>query len=112
VLQGRLAPDSIALRAITSRYSNKYSAPKIAPKSATCIVSKMSTVTEIEHAIEKLTPAEQHELVHRLEERLADEETPEMLSALDVGIRSLQQNGARVVTRHELGQKIRKWSGV
>jgi hypothetical protein len=71
----------------------------------------MSNVTEIEVAIEKLTSAEQRELVRRLEDRLASEESPEMLAALDEGIRSLEQQGARKTTRQELEQKVRQWSG-
>ena len=72
----------------------------------------MSTVTEIEGAIAKLTPSEQREIARWLEDRLVVEESPEMLAALDVGIRSLEQNGARPVSRAELEQKIRQWAGV
>ena len=68
----------------------------------------MSTVTEIEGAIAKLTPMEQREIALWLEERLVADESPEMLAALDVGIRSLAQNGARPVTRPEFEQKIRR----
>lgn len=71
----------------------------------------MSTVTEIEGAIAKLSPAEQREIVLWLEDRLVAEESPEMLAALDVGIRSLAQNGARPVSRAEFEQKIRQWAG-
>jgi hypothetical protein len=72
----------------------------------------MSTVTEIEGAIAKLTPTEQREIALWLEERLVTDESPEMLAALDVGIRSLEQNGSRLITRPELEQKIRQWAGV
>ncbi len=71
----------------------------------------MSTVTEIEAALEKLPPTQQREIVRWLEERLLNEESPEMLAALDVGIRSLEAGGARVVTRAELEQKVRQWAG-
>ena len=72
----------------------------------------MSTVTEIEGAIAKLNPTEQREIAVWLEERLVTGESPEMLAALDVGIRSLEQNGARPINRPELEQKIRQWAGV
>ena len=71
----------------------------------------MSTVTEIEAALEKLLPAEQRQIIHWLEERLSGEESPEMLAALDEGIRSLEANGTREFTRVELEQKVRRWAG-
>jgi hypothetical protein len=72
----------------------------------------MSNVTEIEAAIEKLPAAEQRELARWLGDRLLQEESPEMLAALDEGIRSLEEKGAREYTRLELEQKVRRWSGV
>jgi hypothetical protein len=72
----------------------------------------MSTVTEIEAAIERLAAAEQRELARWLGERLLQEESPEMLAALDDGIRSLEEKGAREFTRAELEQKVRRWAGV
>lgn len=71
----------------------------------------MSTVTEIETAIEKLSVAEQRAIAFHLGELLVAEESPDMLAALDAGIRSLEQNGARSVTCEELEQKVRQWSG-
>ena len=72
----------------------------------------MSTVAEIEAAIEKLPAAEQRELARRLDERLLQEESPEMLAALDEGIRSLEEKGSREFSRLELEQKVRRWAGV
>jgi peptidoglycan/xylan/chitin deacetylase (PgdA/CDA1 family) len=73
----------------------------------------VSIVQEIESAIEKLPAAEQRELARWLGEHLlAEEETPEMLAAIDEGLRSLKEKGARLVTREELQEKIRQWSGV
>jgi hypothetical protein len=72
----------------------------------------MSTVTEIEAAIERLPVAEQRELALWLGDRLLQEESPEMLAALDEGIRSLEEKGAREYTRTELEQKVRRWAGV
>lgn len=71
----------------------------------------MSTVTEIEAAIEKLPLLEQQRIARWLEERLLEEETPEMLAAVDEGIRSLNEKGAQVHTRSELEQKVRRWAG-
>ena len=71
----------------------------------------MRTVTEIEAAIEKLPAAEQRELARWLEERLLQEESPEMLAALDEGIRSSKERGVREYTREELEQKVRRWAG-
>jgi hypothetical protein len=72
----------------------------------------MSTVTEIEGAIAKLSSAEQRQIALWLEDRLITDESPEMLAALDLGIRSLEQSGSRPVNRAELEQKIRQWAGV
>jgi hypothetical protein len=72
----------------------------------------MSTVPEIEAAIEKLPAAEQRELARWLEEHLLQEESPEMLAALDEGIRSAEEKGVREYTRVELEQKVRRWAGV
>ncbi len=72
----------------------------------------MSTVTEIETAIDKLSLAEQRAIAMHLGERLVSEESADMLAALDAGIRSSEQNGASPVTRQELEQKVRQWSGV
>jgi hypothetical protein len=67
----------------------------------------MSTVTEIEAAIEKLTPSEQRALADWLNSRLM-EDTPEMLAALDVGIRSLETEPG--VPLEEVRRKIAAWA--
>lgn len=77
-----------------------------------CIIfGGMSTVAEIEAAIEKLLPIQQQEIARWLEERLLQEESPEMLAALDVGIRSLEEKGGHQYTRVELEAKVRRWAG-
>jgi hypothetical protein len=38
-------------------------------------------------------------------------ETPKMLAALDEGIRSLEEAGAREYTRAELEHKVGRWAG-
>lgn len=75
-------------------------------------VADMSTVTEIEVAIEKLSLAERCEIARWLSDQLASDESPELLAAVDEGIRSLERNGAHPVSREELQQKVRQWSGV
>jgi hypothetical protein len=72
----------------------------------------MSTVTEIEVAIEKLSLAERCEIARWLSDQLASDESPELLAAVDEGIRSLEREGAQPVSREELLQKVRQWSGV
>ena len=67
----------------------------------------MSTVTEIEAAIEKLPPEEQREIADWLNSRLI-EETPEMLAALDEGIRSLETEPK--VTLEDARRKIKGWT--
>lgn len=71
----------------------------------------MSTVTEIELAIEKLSLAERCEVARWLGDQLDSDESPELLTALDEGIHSLVCEGARLVSREELPQKVRQWSG-
>lgn len=66
----------------------------------------MSTVTEIESAIETLTPAQQRELADWLAARLV-EETPEMLAAIDEADRSLATEGG--VPVEEVRRNLRQW---
>ncbi len=40
-----------------------------------------------------------------------DEESPELLAAIDAGVRSLESKGARVTTREALADKVRQWAG-
>jgi hypothetical protein len=68
----------------------------------------MSTVAEIETAIEKLPPAQMREVAGWLAERLWAEETPAMLAALDKGIRSLETEPT--VPVEEVRRKIKAWT--
>ena len=69
----------------------------------------MSTVQEIESAIEKLPAAEQRELARWLGEHLlGEEETPEMLAAIDEGLRSLKEKGT--IPLEEVRKKISQWA--
>jgi phosphoribosylaminoimidazole (AIR) synthetase len=71
------------------------------------IVDAMSTVAEIESAIEKLSVTEQRELADWLNSRLI-EDTPEMLAALDAGIRSLETEPK--VPLEDVRRKIKAWA--
>ena len=71
-------------------------------------VSGMSTVTEIEAAIEKLSPPQIRELADWLTDRLIPGATPAMLAALDAGIRSLESEPT--VPAEEISNKIKAWT--
>lgn len=67
----------------------------------------MSTVAEIEAAIEKLSPEQQREIADWLNALLV-EENPEMLAAIDEGIRSLETEPT--VPIEEVRRKIKGWA--
>lgn len=66
----------------------------------------MSTVTEIETAIEKLSPQEQRKVAAWLEEKLWPE-TPAMLAAIDEAECSLAEEGG--VSVEEVRKNLRQW---
>jgi hypothetical protein len=68
----------------------------------------MSTVTEIEAAIERLSPQQLRELTGWLADRMITGETPAMLAALDVGIRSLETEPT--VPAEDVRKKIKAWT--
>ena len=68
----------------------------------------MSTVTEIEAAIERLSPPQIRELANWLTDRLTTGETPAMLAALDAGIRSLESEPT--VPAEDVRKKIKAWT--
>lgn len=67
----------------------------------------MSTVTEVEKALETFTPEQMREVADWIAARLLPEETPEMLAAIDVGLRSLETEATLSV--EEVRQNIRAW---
>jgi hypothetical protein len=67
----------------------------------------MSTVTEVEAALEKFTPEQMREVADWLNARLMPEETPEMLAAIDEGLRSLATEPKLSV--EDVRQNIRAW---
>ncbi len=67
------------------------------------------TATEVINQLLTLPPAEVAKVRDWLTEN--DEESPELLAAIDMGLRSLDEKGARVTTRDELENKVRQWAG-
>jgi hypothetical protein len=66
----------------------------------------MSKLAEIQSAILQLDPAEREKLRHWLGETA--EEMPEMVAAIDEGLRSLKEKG--VVSLEEVRAKIPQWA--
>jgi len=68
----------------------------------------MPTVAEIEATIERFAPPQVRELADWLTDRLILGETPAMLAALDVGIKSLENEPT--VPAEDVRKKIKAWS--
>ena len=66
----------------------------------------MSTVQEIQEAILQLPPQDRESLRHWLD--ATEEETPEMLAAIDEGLRSLREKG--VIPLEQVRQDIARWA--
>ena len=69
-------------------------------------VTTMSTVQEIQDAILHLPPQDRELLRHWLDD--TEEETPEMLAAIDAGLRSLREKG--VIPLEQVRQNITAWA--
>jgi len=67
------------------------------------------TASEVIHQLESLPPDEVAKVRDWLTEH--DEESPELLAAIDAGLRSLDEKGAQVVARDQLENKVRQWAG-
>jgi hypothetical protein len=67
----------------------------------------MSTVSEVEAALEKFTPEQLKEVADWLNARLAPQETPEMLAAIDEGLRSLETEPT--LSAEDVRRNIRAW---
>ena len=67
------------------------------------------TATDVINQLLTLPPIEVAKVRDWLTEH--DEESPELLAAIDAGMRSLETKGARVTTRQELENKVRQWAG-
>lgn len=68
----------------------------------------MSTVDEIEAALDRLPPEQLRQVGDWIATRLMPETTPAMLAALDEGIRSLVNEPT--VPAEEVRKKIKEWS--
>lgn len=67
------------------------------------------TATELIKQLQTLPPDEVAKVRDWLSEHV--EESPELLAAIDQGLRSLEEKGARVTTRDELENKVQQWAG-
>lgn len=67
----------------------------------------MSTVSEVESALEKFTPEQLKEVADWLNARLVSQETPEMLAAIDDGLRSLETEPK--LSAEDVRRNIRTW---
>jgi hypothetical protein len=67
------------------------------------------TATDVINQLQTLPPTEVAKVRDWLTEH--DEESPELLAAIDAGVRSLETSGARVTTRAALENKVRRWAG-
>ena len=67
------------------------------------------TATDVIQQLRALPPEEMAKVRDWLIEH--DEESPELLAAIDQGLRSLHEKGARVMGCDELEAKVRQWAG-
>ncbi|MBI5381757.1 MAG: hypothetical protein HZA31_07650 [Opitutae bacterium] len=67
------------------------------------------TALDVINQIQTLPPDEVAKVRDWLVEH--DEESPELLAAIDAGLHSLARNGGRVTERSELEAKVRQWAG-
>jgi len=67
------------------------------------------TAADLIHQLKTLPPQEVAKVRDWLIEN--DEESPELLAAIDAGLRSLEEKGAREVSRNELENRVRQWAG-
>ena len=68
----------------------------------------MTKLAEIQSAILQLEPAEREELRYWLDETA--EESPEMLAAIDAGLRSLKEKGR--IPLEDVRQDLRSWTTI
>lgn len=68
----------------------------------------MSTVIEVENALEKFSPEQMREVADWIAARLLPDETPEQLAAIDAGLRSLRTEPT--LSAEQIRQNIRAWA--
>lgn len=73
--------------------------------SAVGYIAAMTKLAEVQSAILQLDPAEREELRHWLDETA--DETPEMLAAIDEGLRSLKAKGA--IPLEDVRRELSSW---
>jgi hypothetical protein len=68
------------------------------------------SVTDIIEELPKLSPEDRNRLRQELEEKYLQDskETPEMLAAIDEGLRSLKEEGT--ITLEQLREEMRTWT--
>ncbi len=67
----------------------------------------MSTVAEVEKALEKFSPEQMREVADWIAARLLPDETAEQLAAIDAGIHSLRTEPT--LSAEQVRQNIRAW---
>lgn len=67
------------------------------------------TATDVINQLQSLPPAEVAKVRAWLSEH--EDESPELLLAIDAGLQSLSEKGTRIVNRDELASKVRQWAG-
>ena len=67
----------------------------------------MSTVTEVEQALEKFSPEQMKEVADWLAARLLADESPDQLAAIDAGLRSLRIEPT--FSEEQVRQNFRGW---
>lgn len=67
----------------------------------------MSTVTEVEKALEKFSPEQMQEVADWIAARLLPDESPEQLAAIDAGLHSLRTEPT--LSAEQVRQNIRAW---
>jgi hypothetical protein len=67
----------------------------------------MSTVTEVEQALEKFSPEQMREVADWIAARLLPDETAEQLAAIDEGAHSLRTEP--ILSAEQVRQNIRAW---
>ena len=81
----------------------------LASEGAILSLNSVMTATDVIHQIQTLPPEEVAKVRDWLVEH--SEESPALLAAVDAGLDSLRNKGAKVVTREQLEHQVRKWSG-
>ena len=69
----------------------------------------MSTVSEVQAALEKVSPPQMREVADWNAARLLPEEPPEVLMAIDAGLRSLEAEPT--LTADQVREQIATWTG-